>query len=151
MLSPSDLLKKTRIPLKFIKIERDGLHLSIRAKINNRSAHLLIDTGASKTVFDSKRIGRFVKETKFDLNDQLSTGLGTSTMKSHLALIRKIQLGTISVSNYKSVLLDLSHVNQSYSKLGLKPIDGVLGSDLLSEYKAVIDYQKKVLSLSFRK
>ncbi len=139
------------IPLKLLKIENDGLHLSIRAKINGKAAHLLIDTGASKTVFDSNRIGKFVKEKSFDLNDQLSTGLGTNTMKSHIAVIKKISLGKVNIAGYKSVLLDLSHVNESYEKLGLKPIDGVLGSDLLSEYKAVIDYHKKALSLSFRK
>lgn len=134
-----------------LRIENDGLHLSIRAKINNKSAHLLIDTGASKTVFDRNRIGNFVKEKQFDLNDQLSTGLGTSTMQSHVTILKKFGLGTISISNYKTVLLDLSHVNDSYRKLGLKPIDGVLGSDLLDECKAVIDYSKKLLLLAVRK
>jgi len=131
-----------------IRIENDGLHLSVRTLINNKSAHLLIDTGASKTVFDKNRISTFVKEIKFDLNDQLSTGLGTNTMQSHITILKKIKLGAIVLEGYKTVLLDLSHVNESYKNLGLKPIDGVLGSDLLDKYRAIIDYSKKVLKLS---
>ena len=48
-------------------------------------------------------------------------------------------------------MLDLSHVNQSYEQIGLKPIDGVLGSDVLLKYNAVIDYEKKILKLKFKK
>lgn len=142
---------KTEILIKFLDIENDGLHLSIKAQINNKRAHMLIDTGASKTVFDKNRIHLFVKESKFDLNDQLSTGLGTSSMKSHVVILKKIKFGKVTISNYKTVLLDLTHVNQSYKKLGLKPIDGVLGSDILNDYKAVINYQKKTLTLSSKK
>ncbi|OQA10334.1 MAG: hypothetical protein BWY67_01178 [Bacteroidetes bacterium ADurb.Bin397] len=45
------------------------------------------------------------------------------------------------------VLLDLSHVNQSYEILKLKPVDGVIGGDLLKRYEAIIDYSKKTLVL----
>src|SRR5579872_5736697 len=133
---------KTLISIKLINIENDGLHLSIKARINNKNAHMLIDTGASTTVFDRNRIVRFVNESKFDLNDKLSTGLGTNSMQSHTAVLKKLKLGNIEIKNYKTVLLDLTHVNQSYEKMGLNAIDGVLGSDVLNKYKAVIDYYK---------
>ena len=51
----------------------------------------------------------------------------------------------------ETILLDLTHVNVSYEKLDLPAIDGVLGSDLMMEYKAVIDYQKKELTLRWKK
>lgn len=116
-------------------------------KINNKNAKLIIDTGASKTVFDKERIKNFVKDKSFHEHDKLSSGLGTNTMQSHVTEIKKIQLGKIVINDYKTILLDLSHVNNSYHQVGLKPIEGVLGSDILLEYKAVIDYEKKVLKL----
>ena len=134
------------IPIKILKLD-DGFHLQISIQINNKPANVLIDTGASQTVFDKTRIANFLREEKFELHDKLSTGLGTSDMKSHLVIIDEISLGKIKNKNYRSVVIDLSHVNVAYKQMKQKPIDGVLGSDILKKYKAVIDYGKRVLSL----
>ena len=135
------------IPINVLKLE-DGYHLLVNIRVNGKPARLLIDTGASKTVFDKTRSARFISSKSFEKHDKLSTGLGTSTMKSHLALIEKISLGKIDIKNYKTVVIDLSHVNIAYGQLKQKPIDGVLGSDILKKYRAVIDYGKRKLVLS---
>ncbi len=134
------------IPIKLLKLE-DGFHLLIKVRVNGKVARLLIDTGASKTVFDKERIKAFLKDEKFETHDKLSTGLGTSSMKSHLALIEKFSIGKIEIRKYKTVVIDLSHVNVAYGQMKQKPIDGVLGSDILKKYKAVIDYGKKKILL----
>jgi predicted aspartyl protease len=139
---------KIEIPIKVLKLE-DGFHLLISVRVNGKSARLLIDTGASKTVFDKGRCAQFLSADKFEKHDKLSTGLGTSSMKSHLALISKITLGKIDIKNYKTVVIDLSHVNVAYGQINQKPIDGVLGSDILKKYKAVIDYGKRKLIVSY--
>ncbi len=54
-------------------------------------------------------------------------------------------LGDFEIKDDKMILLDLSHVNESYKLMKLKPVDGVIGGDILKKYKAVIDYGKKVL------
>lgn len=135
------------VPLKFLTIEGDGTHLLISIKINGRKAKLLVDTGASKTVFDIKRIANFTRKKKFAKNEMLSTGLGTNTMKSHNTVLKKIEIGKILIEDFESILLDMSHVNESYEKLGLGTIDGVLGGEILVKYKAIIDYGKKQLKL----
>jgi predicted aspartyl protease len=137
----------TKITLKILSIEGDGYHLYINAKINGHKAHLLVDTGASKTVFDKNRIVNFSEENKLVELDRLSTGLGTDSMRGHMIDIDEISLGTIKVKNYQGLALDLSHVNASYDKLGLEPIDGVLGSDILHECNAIIDYKNQELTL----
>lgn len=137
---------KVSIPIKILKLE-GGFHLLINIRVNGKPARLLIDTGASHTVFDKGQILNFLKKEKFEKHDKLSTGLGTSDMKSHLAVIDKISLGKKEISNYKTVVIDLSHVNVAYKHVKQKPIDGVLGSDILKKYKAVIDYGNKKLSL----
>jgi predicted aspartyl protease len=137
----------TKLTLKVLSIEGDGYHLYINAKINGHKAHLLVDTGASKTVFDKNRIVNFSEENKLVELDRLSTGLGTDSMRGHMIDIDEISLGTIKVKNYQGLALDLSHVNASYDKLGLEPIDGVLGSDILHEYNAIIDYKNQELTL----
>jgi predicted aspartyl protease len=143
-------MKKTIVPVQLLSIEEDGIHLMIQASINNRKAWMLIDTGASKTVFDHHRIKKYVDESAFERNEKLSTGLGTNTMQTHTAFIKKIQFNALAIKNFKTILLDLSHVNESYHKLGLPAIEGVLGSDLLHQYNAVIDYKAKELKLKWK-
>jgi predicted aspartyl protease len=141
------MIKKIVIPIELLQIEGDGYHLMVKTFLNGKGAILLIDTGASKSVFDKTRIGNFITHSEFETNEQLSTGLGTNSMESHTTVIDEISLGSLVLKNYKAVILDLSHVNLSYTKIGLEPIDGVLGSDILLDYKATIDYGNKQLTL----
>ncbi len=136
-----------QIPLKFLTIEGDGTHLLITVKINGKKANMLVDTGASRTVFDINRISKFTKKKKFGKNQQLSTGLGTNTMQSHNTVLNKLQIGKLKIENFEAILLDLKHVNESYEKIGLGAIDGVLGGEILVNFKAVIDYGKKQMKL----
>src|SRR3990172_13442569 len=109
-------MAKITIPIRILKLD-DGFHLLVNIRVNGKPARLLIDTGASKTVFDKGRIERFLDKGKFERHDKLSTGLGTSNMKSHLAVIKKIDIGKLEIKNYKSVVIDLSHVNVAYSQM----------------------------------
>jgi predicted aspartyl protease len=133
------------IKLDIIPIEDDGYHIFIDASINGKIARLLIDTGASRTVFDAGRIKVFLdqEDHEFEKIDKLSTGLGTNTMESHSVMLKEFTLGDTTFSDYYTVVLNMEHVNQSYRMLGFPEIDGVLGGDLLHELKAVIDYRKK--------
>lgn len=137
----------TTLPIRMLDIEGDGFHLLTDVMINNIPSVLLVDTGASKSVLDSHRIHQFLPVSDFEENEQLSTGLGTNSMTSHSTIIDQIKLGDIIIQRYKIVIIDLSHVNESYLKLGLTAIDGVLGSDLLLKYQAVIDYGKLHIQL----
>ena len=143
------MAKIIKIPLRHISLEADGYHLFVDAELNGKPAVLLVDTGASKTVFDINRISKFVKKRKksFESFEQHSTGLGTNTMESHYTIAKEFCISWLKFNNYTIILLDMMHVNQSYEMLGLHPIDGVLGSDLLMKYNAVIDYEKKILKL----
>jgi hypothetical protein len=139
------------IPFKILSLDSDGYHLMIKAKINGKAANLIVDTGASKTVLDRTRVSKFVKESDFKTHDKLSSGLGTNTMESQTTVLKKLKIGELEITDYTTVLLDLSHVNASYEQIGLKQVEGVLGSDILLKYKALIDYEKKVLKLKFTK
>ena len=141
----------TKIPIKILPIEDDGFHLMLKAKINGKKANLIIDTGASRTVFDESLIKDFLPEAydDFEANEKLSTGLGTNTMKSAAFNLKSLKLGELVISDYMAVILDLTNINASYSKLNLPLIHGVLGGDLLKKYKAVLYYQSKILKLYY--
>ena len=137
-----------KIPIRLLNIEGDGFHLQVKIKINGKIANAIIDTGASKTVFDKTRIEHFLKKETLTEHDRMSTGLGTASMQSHSVMLNKLSVGKLDILDYHGVVLDLSHVNQTYVAIGLKPIDAVVGSDIMQEYKAVIDFSKKLLTMS---
>ena len=139
------LRRITKIPIETVSIEEDGSHLLVKSKINGRNARLLIDTGASRSVFDVERIRSFVNEKVFKEHNKLSTGLGTNSMRTSAVRINSIKLGDLTLEDFDAVLLDLNHVNVTYGQLGHSAIDGVLGNDILSKYKATINYQKRIL------
>ena len=86
----------------------------IKVTKNEKKASLLIDIGASQTVFDVNRINKFTKQKTFDKNGNLSSGLVTSSMQSHNCKIKKIVMAGLTLKNYNILLLDLSHVNKTY-------------------------------------
>ncbi len=139
----------TVLPLTLLDMGDGGCHLIVKIKINQKVAIMVLDTGASKSVFDKERFERFVKNADLKKNRDLSTGLGTNTVVSHSFTINKLKLGNLIVKEYPAVLMNLSHVNESYESMGFHPMDGVLGSDILYEFKAIIDYSKLELKLHF--
>lgn len=145
------MIQKTILPIDLLFIEDAGYHLLIKAKVNGKPVTMLIDSGASKTVFDKGRMLRFTDENSFLTLEKLSTGLGTTVMETQSTVLKKFQVGKLVIPNFETIVIDLSHVNLTYAKLDLPAIDGVLGSDLMVKHDAVIDYKKKELILRWKK
>jgi hypothetical protein len=144
------LSRTTHIPIDYIVIEDDGYHLLLTTKINGKNARLLIDTGASRTVFDIDRIQHFVGSKSFEKHEKLSTGLGTDSMETSTVNLKTFRIGELAIKDFPAVLLDLSHVNNTYDKLGYDAIDGVLGNDVLVIHNAIVNYKKMELTLSLK-
>ena len=135
------------IPIRAISVDREGVHLAISGFINGNLANILLDTGASKTVFDRNRVGLFSDSSRLELTEEVSVGLGTDSMEIHDFSIQQLIIGDVVLEEVRLVALDLSHINSVYSELQLAPIDMVLGGDFLNHHKARIDYQNLELIL----
>jgi hypothetical protein len=134
------------LPLEITSIQGDGFHVFTNLKLGRKKLRLLVDTGASRTVFDLNRIQQRFPDLELQEIDRLSTGLGASAVPGKSAELVGLSLGDLKLTYYQTMILDLSHVNKSYTELKLPQVDGVLGSDLLSRFKAVIDYQKSLIT-----
>ncbi len=142
----------TLLPLEIVPIEDEGFHIITAGKVNGDDARLLIDTGASRTVFDIERITLFpgIDPKVFKKLEKLSSGLGTNTMESFTIILEEFRLGDLPLKDFETVLIDMSHVNKSYEMLEMPAIDGVIGGDILADYNAVLDYGSKQLRLEGR-
>ncbi len=139
----------TTIPFTVLSFNnKTGFHLSLKLLINGKTAHLILDTGASSTVFDKKRITKLVGVKNLNKNKNAIRGIGKKMMDLHTTIFKKIKIGDITIKDYKANLIDLSHVNAAYAATGIPTIDGVLGNDILYNYNAVINYKKATLKLT---
>ncbi|MBA2407493.1 MAG: clan AA aspartic protease [Chitinophagales bacterium] len=139
--------KKIKIPIDVTLLQDDGYHLFIEASIGNHNVRLLIDTGASNTVLDKKFITDKTPDLKLEVNEQLTTGVGSNTIQSEFTEINDLRIGNITIRSYKVAVLDLMHVNETYQIIQLPPIDGVIGCDFLVEFDAIINMKKKQLRI----
>lgn len=141
----------TVIPLVLLNLQDDGFHLLVEVVVFNQRFKAVLDTGASKTVFDKATIEKYANHEHILLSEHLSTGLGTNSMESYTLSIPELVIGDLVLTNYEVALLDLSTINSAYEMLDIDPILGVIGGDLLKTYHANIDYNAETLILSLTK
>jgi predicted aspartyl protease len=130
--------KKHTHKLKKLQIEDVGIHLLARVKVNGVMANMVVDTGASRTVFDLEKMKTF--NLDIEKTDYLSSGIGTNSLESVITVIENFQIGRLKIKDFPVVLIDLQHVNTSYEMLKLPPVIGIIGGDLLNTYNANINY-----------
>jgi predicted aspartyl protease len=144
------MAKTSRKPkaVKFTATEMmgGGYHPFVEVTVEGRKCRFLIDTGASKSVIDKsfyeKKLRRKMKVLK-----QETTGLHSTVMESYTGVIKKLQIGSLTITDYEIAGVDLTHVNGTYDKMEITTISGILGSDLLKIHKAVIDYGKSTVTI----
>ncbi|MCB9186075.1 MAG: aspartyl protease family protein [Flavobacteriales bacterium] len=137
------------VPIRFVEIEKSGVHVAVSGFVNGNLANILIDTGASQTVFDKNRVKLFTNQTEFEPAEKLSKGLGTDSMEGFKLILDQFLMGDLIIEPFEVVSLDLMNINTSYTDLGLVPIDMVLGGDFLRKYGVAIDYGKSEMKLNY--
>lgn len=137
------------LPIEIIELEDDSYHLMMEAEFaDGISGSLIIDTGASKTVFDMQFVEPFITDVE-DVEEQNSSGINAMINQAKVGVIPEISFGKFKIEDYQCMLLDLSHINELYKKYTNKHIAGLVGSDFLVKYDAIIDYGRKVMTLDY--
>ncbi|MDB5129207.1 aspartyl protease family protein [Mucilaginibacter sp.] len=135
------------VPLNIIDLHGDGFHPVLDIVVFNKPFKVVLDTGASRTAFDHELLVQANEEAAIIASERLSTGLGTNTMESSTAIIENIWIGDLLLPEMEVAVLNLSTINVAYREMGHPEVLGVLGSDILMKYNAVVDFGKKRLLL----
>jgi hypothetical protein len=136
------------VPIQLLDIEGEGFHIMVKGMIHGKEAHFLIDTGASRSVFDPVIVSRFIENLQFERKEGMTAGVGSSDLESSTFLIETLSIGVLEIHDYEAVALDLSNIHEMYGKLGLPHIDGIVGGDLLKKHKATINYRAQKMRLT---
>ena len=86
----------------------------VRIIINDIEAAMIIDTGASNTVFDKSRFTRFAPHEITDKIEAQSTTVGSSNLETRTANISRLTFGDYTVTDYRALILDLSNINDAF-------------------------------------
>lgn len=133
--------KKTSIKLTALQYMGQGWHYVCPTTINGKKVFFILDTGATRTVLDLsythnlKNKGAIVDNS---IPFMGATGLG----ESKFGLLDKVKIGDIEIREYHSMFVDIQAIISIHSQFD-GVIVGVLGSDILEHYGAVIDLRKK--------
>ncbi|MBT2564440.1 aspartyl protease family protein [Pedobacter sp. ISL-68] len=139
-------MKSISIPLKLINLQDDGFHLLVEVIVFKEKHFAVLDTGASRSVFDKSLIEQHLSET-LQVSDEINAATLFTTTTTIQATIPELKIGPLKVKNYETVAFDLQSVSETYQQFGHPPIMSIIGGDILMEYKAVIDYKKMILRL----
>lgn len=153
------------IPMELLNLHDDGFHLLVEVVVFEHPFKAVLDTGASRTVFDKTTVERFLENDIQLIDTELqSTGLGTNTMQSFSLVVPDLQIGVPTDGsglkttrrawhrkNFPVAVLDLSTINYAYEQMEMEPVIGVIGGDILVQYGGIIDYRKMVLKLGERR
>ena len=107
-------------------------------RIGGQDMLMILDSGASGTVVDGKAAKRA------GLAD-LVAGEGAAgaggRLETHFVDVGSVLVGDVVAQVSRVSVMDLSHVNDQLLAMGESPVDGVLGSDVLTQHAALIDYE----------
>lgn len=129
-----------------IPLFRNGVgHFHANGTLNDRPITVLVDTGASNTVFSFD----LAKEMNLPLTKLLMQGggAGTAQLDIHQIKAAHFVLGDFEPQVSTLLTMDLAHVNQALTRRDSDSIDAVLGADVLEIHQAVIDYGSSSLYL----
>ena len=132
--------KYKNIPFKVLKTQ----HLLIKGTINGVKGNFILDTGASNSCMGFESVDRFLLNAQF--SETKAAGAGAVGMETQLAKNNEIQLGRWK-KKFHLIVFDMRHVNEALIQYKTKPVDGIIGADVLLKGKAIIDYSNHYLYL----
>ncbi|WP_417290664.1 retropepsin-like aspartic protease [Corallibacter sp.] len=137
------LLEKgyTKIKLHLTKTN----HFEIKASINGVKGLFILDTGASSSCVGFEAINTFKLKAKD--SEIKAAGAGAIDMLTQISKKNQLRIGKWKKDKVALILFNLTHVNTALTNHNSKPVDGIIGADILKKGKGIIDYEKKYLYL----
>ena len=139
----SFLHEKGYVPIVLTKLASS--HLLLKATLNDIEGLFLLDTGASASVIEQMHQERF--HMNAENTEERATGAGASNIHMQTSSNNQLYFENLQIENLDMILMSLEHVNQAFRSLGIEEVDGVIGADVLHNYKAIIDYPNLILYL----
>ena len=120
-------------------------HLVIKGRINGELGNFILDTGASNSCVGFDVVEQFKLHALDSMT--LAAGAGATDMVTKVSHANELMLGRWKTNGFEIVIFDLTHVNTALKQHKSKPVDGIIGADILIKGEAIIDYSTQTLYL----
>ena len=122
-------------------------HITATISVNGKPCVFLIDTGGGATLIDQS------KRQKYDLKASKTSdyAAGIGSVSTLVRTSATFQINGYNIKEKDLYLMDISYMNYEFKKNHSRQVDGVLGTDFLDKYGAVIDYSRLKLYLRIQK
>jgi len=134
------------ICFEIVELEANTYHPLVKAEFTGLDEHWwIIDSGASKSVFDMSLIGYFDAD---ECQSVMATGLGKEVVETNSGIIPEFKIGGFNFGPLKVALVNFQHINDEYAKFSDKKIVGLIGCDFLYSQRAILDFEIAMMKLS---
>jgi len=118
----------------------------IKAKLNGKTAHFIVDTGASISLLNEGEAEYFGFQTRQDelYNEVCVTDLNGTTTANRVSPC-VLELGALTVRSHHFKSRDMVEFSRPFMEQEGIRIGGILGSDLMAFYRLQIDYKNHVI------
>ena len=120
-------------------------HFEIKVTLNGVKGLFILDTGASNSCVGFEAAETFKLRVKD--SEIKAAGAGATDMSTQISKKNKLKIGRWKKDKIALILFNLTHVNTALISHNARPVDGIIGADVLKKAKAIIDYEKKHLYL----
>ena len=120
-------------------------HILIECKINYVSGIFIVDTGASNSCINYLSASKF--NVEFKKSNETASSATNEINETYYSKNNKLKIGDFKINDFDLVLFDMSFINNSLKEKGVSDVDGIIGSDILNELNACINYKNKEILL----
>ena len=125
--------------------EGEGYNLYVDGKVNGTKGRLMVDTGAFATLLHSQFVQRMnipMQQTKYR-----SIGVNLAESRVRIANIARLSVGSMDLKSHKVGVINLEKLVHDGLLEATPPVVGLLGSEMLQRYHAIIDFGTNSLYL----
>jgi len=120
----------------------------VRTRINGKEYRFWLDTGSSITVLNSAVAA--AAGVSIIAPDTLTIGTFAGVAPARPALLRRMEIGSIAMSNIPVIIIDSQLMRVRASSEGVPwsglPVDGIIGWDTIRQFDVTLDYEKRKIT-----
>ena len=122
--------------------------LLINAKINDVDGVYILDSGAGKTVIDSKQLDTLKLKLNYDETALTGGGVGAHGIENVPSYNNKIEINNFKIDKLAVAVMSLETAWESLAGVGAHDeLCGIIGVDILKTGNAIIDFGTMTLYL----
>lgn len=134
------------IPLQFAEFAVGG-QIMANVVLNGKPACMIVDTGASRTVFDPVMLTDYIESPKFKESKGQAVGVDGAWSGQKTVAIDGLAIGDVVLPAFEAAAIDLSNIRHFNSVAGLPDFIGIIGGEVLHRLKATINYGRMTLTV----